>query len=169
MFAVRRAYLVVLVLAGLLAVCFVVVPKITSSIHAREAREALVAANASFAQLKVPGDFVALKSDPDCLSYPCYRVPRPTTSVAAQLPAIFKSTGAQAVGTVRQSCFAGDVCNFGGFSHGYQVLIFLNTYLACSANQQCHARRNQSIVSITPPYIPADSEPWNGGSGWPVN
>ena len=66
MLAVRRTYLVALILAGLLAVGFAVVPKLASAIHAREARDALVAANASFGHLKVPGDFVALKSDPDC-------------------------------------------------------------------------------------------------------
>ncbi len=83
----RRIYLVALILAGLAAVGFVVVPKIASSIHAREARDALVAANSSFAHLKLPGDFVALKSDPDCQSYPCYRIYRPTKSVMPQLSA----------------------------------------------------------------------------------
>ena len=29
-------------------------------------------------------------------------------------------------------------------------------------------RLDESIVQITPPYIPEDSEPWNGGSGWPL-
>jgi len=167
MLPVRRAYLVALVLAGLLAVGFVVVPQIASTIHAREARDALTAANVSFGHLKVPGDFVALKSNPDCQWYPCYSVPRPTMSVMTQLPAILQSTGARAEGTLRQSCLAGGVCGLKGISHGYQVLAFLNTYLACSANL-CHERRNRSIVEINRPYIPEDSEPWNGGSGWPV-
>ena len=167
MLAVRRTYVAALILAGLLAVGLVAVPKIASANHARDARNALAAANASFAHLTVPRDFVALKSDPDCQSYPCYRVPRPAASVMTELPAILKSTGAQAGGTLRQSCLVGGLCGLKGISHGYQVFVFLNTYLACSANK-CHARRNQSIVEINPPYIPEDSEPWNGGSGWPV-
>jgi hypothetical protein len=168
MLAVRRTYLVALILAGLLAVGFVVGPKIASANHAREARGALAAADVSFGHLEVPGDFVALKSDPDCQWYPCYRVPRPTTSVMTRLPAILTSTGARPEGTLRQSCFAAGVCGLKGISHGYQVFVFLNRYVACSASR-CHERRNKSIVEIEPPYIPEDSEPWNGGSGWPIS
>ena len=77
-----------------------------------------------------------------------------------QLPAVLKSTGARAEGTLRKSCLVGGLCGFAGISHGYQVFVFLNSYLACSASR-CHAPRNQSIVEINPPYIPEDS-------GWPV-
>jgi hypothetical protein len=173
MLAVRRTYLVALILAGLIAVGFVVVPKIASANHAREARTALAAANASFAHLKVPADFVALKSNQDCMQYPCYRVPRPTTSVVADLPAILRSTGARTNLTLKEACpeFGPPgtpvSCSLIGVSHGYQVDVFLNQYASCSTTP-CRESRTASIVEINPPYIPEDSEPWNGGSGWPV-
>ena len=171
----RRVVLVVLVLAGLAEVAYVtVVPKIANAIHNQEAADALKAANASFGHLKVPADFVALSSKPECQWYPCYEVPRATTSVVKQLPAILKSTGARPYATLRQTCPVVThrklpiLCGFGGISHGYQVLVFLGAPPPACTPKPCHLRLHESIVQITPPYIPADSEPANGGTGWPI-
>jgi hypothetical protein len=170
----RRVHVIALVAALVALAGYVVVPKVSSAIHNHEASDALAAADASFAHLKVPADFVALSSNPDCQWYPCYRVPRPTTSVVKQLPAILKSTGAHAYYTLRKACPAPRrpglpvLCAFGGISHGYQVLIFLGAPPASCTPKPCHLPRNESIVQINPPYIPADAEPENGGSGWPI-
>jgi len=186
MFAIRRIYLALLAVAALAAIGSVVVPKVSSAIHTQDARDALIAADTAFGHLTVPRDFVVLKSNPrDCaLSYPCYRVPRPMRSVAGQLPGILRSAGVHGVGTVRDSCLfpsGGAVpvsCTFGGISHGYQVLAFLGVPGSCTPSHVKSERlyavflsclQSASVVQITPPYIPADSEPWNGGSGWPVN
>jgi hypothetical protein len=95
--AVGRSYLVALLLAGLLAVGFVVVPKIVSTIHAREARDDLAAANAAFGHLKVPSNYRLLSaSNLNCVSgLLCYRVAEPTTSISeASLIAVLHTTGA---------------------------------------------------------------------------
>lgn len=116
----RRVHVLALVAALVALAGYVVVPKVSSAIHNHEASNALAAADASFAQRKVPADFVALSSNPDCQWYPCYRVPRPTTSVVKQLPAILKSTGAHAYYTLRKACPAPRrpgfpvLCAFGG-------------------------------------------------------
>ena len=172
MLALRRTYLVALTIAGLLAVGYVVVPKVAHTIHAQDAHDALVAADAAFNHLKVPADFVALKSG--CQWYPCYYVPRTTFQVQPQLPAILKSMGAKADATLAAQCptppgvLHAVLCGFAGLSHGYQVIVFLGAYLAICGRHCTPKTRFQSLVQITAPYIPADSEPWNGGSGWPL-
>ena len=185
MLAVRRSYLVALIVAAVAAVGYVVVPKVSSAVHAQDANDALVAANAAFGHLRMPRDFEALKSDPrDCpLSYPCYRVQRPTRSVAKQLPGILKSAGVRLVDPAGDSCLFSarhpelGSCSFGGVSHGYQVVAFVNWPPSCAPTPVRAKRRVQavircaesaSIVQLIPPYIPEDSEPWNGGSGWPL-
>jgi hypothetical protein len=154
-----------------------VVPKIVNAVHNQEAQDALAAADRAFNHLRVPRDFKALTADPhDCQSYPCYRVPRSTRSVGRQLPAILRSTGTHPYAAGHQACPTGStrtkfppLCSLGGLSHGYQVLILLGPVFPPCPPTPCRPLlRNASIVQITPPYIPADAEPWNGGSGWPL-
>lgn len=95
--AVRLTYLVALILAALVALGVVVVPKIANANHAREGQAALVAADASFAHLKVPSSFRPLSASSfSCApGFLCYHVAEPTTTISkASLIAVLHSTGA---------------------------------------------------------------------------
>ena len=172
-----RRYLLALVVTVIGVAAFVAVPKITSAIHDREARDALVAADAVFNHLKVPHDFVALEpSHQECQWYPCYRVARRFASIEPQLPAILRSTGAKLQGTLHQQCRAApfpldtNYCALYGLSHGYQVLLIAEAQLSSCVFKPHRIRLcPDSIVEILAPYIPDSEQPDNGGSGWPLS
>jgi hypothetical protein len=152
---VHRWYLVALGVV-LAIVATVVIPKIVSSIRAHDAATRLAAANAAFKKLKVPADFVEIRSG--CHLYPCFRVPRSTLKVRADLPAILKSVGADpdplASGCPLVDGDPGPICGLGGSDHGYRVVVQLTPYCfpGCSP-----VRSPPSRVEIARPYtIPRD-------------
>lgn len=170
-----RRYVVALLLSIVALAAYVVVPRVASSIHDRDAHDALVAADAAFSHLTVPADFAALRSDPNCEWYPCYRVPLKSARVKPEIPAILKTTGAQPEGSLNKQCPAALYpfnanCAYYGLSHGYQVLVLLGPETSsCVLKPHRPARCADSIVQITTPYIPEAAQTESGGSGWPLS
>jgi|SRR5271166_438645 len=89
----RRRYAISLFVVTLLGVGYLVVPRVGDAIRTQRARDELAAAVAAVNRLRVPADFVPLKTG--CTSYRCYRVPQPTVQVAPTLLGILDSVGAQ--------------------------------------------------------------------------
>lgn len=158
----RRLHVTALVAALIALLAYVVVPKIVDSINAADARARLVAADKAFNRLKVPRDFVPIKSG--CQSYPCFYVPRSTFQVRSELPAILESTGATQYAPLATQCptpprqARSVLCGFLGQSHSYEVIVFLGAYLAICGTHCTPTTRFQALVQITPPYIPPDPQ-----------
>lgn len=175
MLAVRRRYVVALGVAAVFAVVLVVVPKVSSAIHDRNAAAALVAADAAFKHLKVPADYEpipktnrSLVTNLGCSWFPCYRVRRSGRSVRLQLPAILRSTGARSSDSPSKTCPAAGpipVCMVEGISHGYLVRIFADPILRPGRKR---VRTIGTVVQITAPYVITDDGPSTSPSDWPV-
>jgi hypothetical protein len=99
----------------------------------------------------VPAGFVRL---PVCLAYRCYRVPRPTASVASAVPGILASIGARPRESGPRGCSNPDprhavICRYQGVVERNTVEVWLSTYVDCR-RKRCQAT-GDSRVDVWPP------------------
>jgi hypothetical protein len=158
---VGRRYLVVLVLAVVGAAAWIVVPQVSNSIHAAQAKRDNAAAAAAFTHLSVPADFVhvsALDGGP-CVASLCYRINRPTHAVGALISAILRSVGVTKANTLitGNSCQTHQrpgICQGFGYLDHNAMSVFVEPYLACSTPRNCRrTAKSQVLINAPKPTI----------------
>lgn len=169
MLAVRRRYLVALVAVALVGIGYVVAPTVSGSSPPKPASPAPASLmrkldTAILRRLIVPKDFIPVRSG--CTFYPCFRVPRRTAQVAAELGGILESTGAVRASPVssvngcqithpaydRSRALA--LCTYVGRIDSRTLLLFLGPWDPphCAASKRCVSWfQTQSEVDLALP------------------
>lgn len=123
---IRRRFVVLACLSVVGLAGYLVVPKVGHSIDRAHAQAELAAALAGLHRLKVPSEFIRLRTQPCTESvYRCYRIDEPTARVAKAIRGVLASTGAE-IDRRSPGCHRGarfTLCDYIGQLHGHTLSV----------------------------------------------